>query len=225
MFHGCKRMAPKMTLSFTQIYYEDHQKAAIYPFATAHKNETLTDYFENDIIARLVPNINDDLIGICSWRLAEKRLSRLRLLDKTLSRENILSADFDVAILTPYSKTHQPLAMARQWHGEPWVNAEKALRKFISFGDEITHAIYENHFITRREIYQDYVINCLIPCMEFMKHNPVFAKDGGYVKRKKPEEVKRVVEQLGHPWTIAPFILERLFSIWIDRKKFKVINL
>lgn len=215
-----------MTLSFTQIYFQDGQKDKIYPFAQAYKNTELTDFFENQIIADIVPIIDEDLISICSWRLHEKRQSRLRLLDKSLSEQKILSADFDVAILTPYSDTHRPLEMGAKWHGQPFVDGIAELRKFFPFrGDEIKHAIYENHFIARRDIYQDYVQNCLKPVMEFMKGNPVFSQDGGYSRRKTQEEVAAVVAKLGHAWTIAPFILERLFSIWIDRKNFKVINL
>lgn len=214
-----------MTLNFTQIYYKDDQLNKLYPFATPYKNETLTDYFENDVIARLVPTFTEDLISVCSWRLEEKRQTRLRLLDKSLSPDKITSAEFDIAILTPYSNNHEPLRMGLNWHGKPWGEAIKELRKFIKFKEEITHAIYENHFIAKREIYQDYVNNCLIPCMDFMKDKPVFHQDGGYVRRKTVEETALVVSKLGHPWTIAPFILERLFSIWIDRKGFKVINL
>jgi hypothetical protein len=214
-----------MTLNFTQIYYKDDQLDKLYPFARPHKNETLTDYFENEIIARLVPTFDEDLISICSWRLHEKRQTRLRLLDKTLTPDKILGTEFDIAILTPYSATHEPLRMALNWHGQPWAEAIKELKHFIRFRDEVTYAIYENHFIARREIYQDYVSNCLIPCMEFMKDRPVFHQDGGYTKRKSAEETALVIEKLGHPWTIAPFVLERLFSIWIDRKGFKVISL
>lgn len=215
-----------MTLNFTQIYFEDHQKEKIYPFAQAYKNTELTDYFENSIIADLVPLIYEDLICIASWRLHEKRQSRLRLLDKELTEQKILSHEFDVAILTPYSETHRPLEMGAKWHGKPFIEGIAELRKLFPFrGEEIRHAIYENHFIARREIYHEYVNNCLIPVMQFMKGNPVFTQDGGYAKRKKPEEVAAVISKLGHPWTIAPFILERLFSIWIDRRNFKVINL
>lgn len=215
-----------MTLNFTQIYFDDSQMEKIYPFAQAYKNTKLTDYFENAIIAELVPIIDEDFICLASWRLAEKRLSRLRLLDKSLTEEKILSADFDVAILTPYSDTHRPLEMGAKWHGRHFIEGIAELRKFYPFrGDDVKHAIYENHFIARREIYHDYVKSCLMPVMAFMVGNPVFTQDGGYSKRKKPEEVAAVVAKLGHAWTIAPFILERLFSIWIDRKNFKVINL
>lgn len=215
-----------MTLNFTQVYFEDSQRDKIYPFAKAFKNEYLDDYFENRIIAGLVPNMDEDFLSVCSWRLHEKRQSRLRLLDKSLTEEKILAADFDVAILTPYSDTHRPLDMGAKWHGRPFIEGIEELRKFYPFrGDDVKHAIYENHFIARREIYHDYVKSCLIPVMAFMVGNSVFTQDGGYSKRKKPEEVAAVVAKLGHAWTIAPFILERLFSIWIDRKNFKVINL
>lgn len=216
----------RKTLDFYQIFYEDWQQDHIYPFATPYKNETLTPFFENSVIAKLVPQSSADLISVCSWRLKEKRNDMFRLTDKSLSYEKITNEDFDVAILTPRSASHKPLLMASAWHGKAWDDALNDLRNFIKVPKEVSRAIYENHFIATKEVYHEYVNKCLLPCMDYIRDRSVYFEDSGYARRKTPEEREKYTKTTGlSDWPIAPFILERLFSIWVEGKGFKLINL
>jgi hypothetical protein len=228
-----------VSLDFFQIYYDNRtrfswngnlltQKEHLYNFAIPYYNESLTPYFENSVIAELVPKSKADLISVCSWRLIRKRADMYRLKDKTLTWGKIVNESFDIAILTPRSPSHKPLAMASHWHGKPWDDAIKLLNDFIKVPQELDVAIYENHFIAKKEIYRDYVLNCLIPCMSWMAEFSVFMEPSGYLSRKRADEqeVKIIKEKLGmNDWPIAPFILERLFSLWIYNKGFNIINL
>lgn len=221
-----------LTLDFYQIYFKDEQKDKLYDFAIPHKNETLTPYFENQIIAELVPKATADLVSVCSWRLAQKRgegpseaiLKRAGTF--LLTKEAITGGDYDVAILTP--RTHKDIIEKFIiWHGDAGRQALATFRQFIRIPDTVEHAIYENHFIARREIYQEYVTKCLIPAIEFMSTREVFSLDSGYIlKKRNPEEIKEYQQKSGRKdWPIAPFVLERLFSIWANRKGFKYVNL
>jgi hypothetical protein len=227
-------MAGQMTLDFIQIYYDDIQQEEIYPFSQPYKNYGLTPFFENSIISELVPASNADLISVCSWALKRKRQNGPTPIvlkgDTSLTEEKILCNDFDVAVLTPRSASHKMLHMASQWHGKVWDNAFYELQKFLgrTLKNELRHPIYENHFIAKREIYQAYVKDLLNPCIEYMKTNEIFMLPSGYSRRKRanPEEVGRVRAMLGfEDWPIAPFVLERLFSIYINDKGLNVINL
>lgn len=213
-------------LGFYQIYYADEQLGKLYDFAIPYKNEILSHYFENDVIAKIVPESTADLIGVASWRLPQKRGDMFRLQDKSLTLEKILNTDFDIAVLTPRSPNHKMLQMASAWHKESWDIAFNELKKFIKVPREVTNAIYENHFIAKREIYQEYVRSVLGPAMSYMGERSVFFENAGYAKRKTASEQKEYKEKTGRDdWPIAPFILERLFSIWIEGKGFKVVNL
>lgn len=213
-------------LTFYQIYYKDEQKEQIYDFATPYLNQVLTPYFENSVIAGLVPDCKSDYVGVCSWRLKKKRGDMFRLQDKTLTREKILNSDFDIAILTPRSPTHNVMAMASHWHGASWDNAIKDFRNFIKIPNIVKHAVYENHFIARGDIYRDYVANCLIPAMDYISTREVYFVDSGYIKRKSEVERQILKNQLNrNDYPIAPFVLERLFSIFISDKDYKVISL
>jgi hypothetical protein len=149
-----------------------------------------------------------------------------QLTDKSLSHEKIVSSDFDIAILTPRSPSHKPLIMAAQWHGQAWTDAIADLRHFIRVPKEISRAIYENHFIARKEIYHEYVNDCLMPAISYMRDRPLYFADSGYAGRKTQKERDAYYEKTGRrDWPIAPFVLERLFSIWCEGKGFKMINL
>lgn len=229
------------TLEFYQIFYKDEQKDELYPFAIPYRNERFTPYFENSIISELVPKAKADLVSICSWRLRAKRgdSSTMVILKRSglepLTHENIVSPDYDIAVLTPRSPTHKPLAMAVNWHGQAWVNGFAKLKSFLydkricKVPAELSNTIYENHFCAKREIYCDYVGQCLDPVLSFMRsEGGVFDADSGYLQKKRndPEAIKDYQRVSGRQdWSIAPFLLERLFSIWIEYKHFKIINL
>lgn len=210
-------------LDFYQIYYKDEQLSELYNFATPYFNKDLTLYFENSAICELVPKSTSERICVASWRLQQKRGNLIRA-KKEINRDDLID-DYDVAILTPRSPTHQPLYMAYRWHGIPFLKAIKELKSFIKVPDELKYGIYENHFIARSDIYKDYVSNCLLPCIDFMSSRPLFFVDAGYARKKPEGEVKAYKNLTGrNDWPLAPFVLERLFSIYIHYKNLKVVN-
>lgn len=223
------------TLDFIQIIYKEEQREKCYPWTQKYFNYELTDYFENSVIAKIVPTLNADYISVCSWRLAQKRGDTIINLngDLSLTEEKILSHDFDIAVLTPRSPRHQPLAMASQWHGKAWDEAFAVFKKEflptvgIACPDELSKAIYENHFIAKKEIYQSYVIECLRPAIDFMGSRSIFGLDSGYINKKRDaEEIIAYQTKSGRKdWPISTFVLERLFSIFIEGKDYRIINL
>ena len=229
-----------MTLDFHQIVYKQEHLSEVYKFANVYVSSGITVFFENAIISGLVPLSDADYISVCSWKLRKKRLDGWTPMmcgfagkPDDLSEEKILSQDADVMVLTPRTPKHQMLALAAKWHGGPqhnyaWDNAMAELKKFIKVPQEVKTAIYENHFIARKEIYHEYVTNCLNPVMQYMSDKSVFLSDSGYAEKKErtnPAEVQRYRKETGrNDWPIAPFILERLFSIWINDKDLKIVN-
>lgn len=221
------------TLDFIQIIYDDGQREELYDFARPYFNETLTPYFENSVIADIVPSLLGDYISVCSWRLRRKRGDCQQALknDLALTTDKIFSSDADVMVLTPRSPAHRPLFMAVNWHGSAWVDAFADFKSFLgSLGvkvpDELKHTVYENHFIARRAIYHDYVTTFLIPAIAYMdERREIYFQPSGYAQKKRnsPKEVKEVKEKLGMiDWPIAPFILERLFSIYLEGKNLNI---
>ncbi|MGC3948003.1 MAG: hypothetical protein QM762_26425 [Chryseolinea sp.] len=63
------------TLDFFQVSFDEDQTKRLYDFSVPYRNESLTPYFENSVIADVVIRSQADLIGIASCRLREKRNS------------------------------------------------------------------------------------------------------------------------------------------------------
>lgn len=230
-----------MTLDFFQVCYDESQYQHCYPFAKIYRNSELTDFFENDLICKLVPESKADYVGVNSWRLRKKRMDgmtpvilRLHNGDDLSEEKFAAHPDADIFNLTPRSKTHQMLAMAAMWHGGPqhnfaWENAMKELKKFMYIPEEVNNPIYENCQVVRTDIYRDYVANCLAPVISFMRSSSVFFADSGYAPKKERDEGPAAVERYRkmtgrQDYPISPFILERLFSIWINDRKYKIVN-
>jgi hypothetical protein len=218
------------TVQFYQIFYKEEQFAELYPFACQFYHSDLDEFFENKVIADLVPRVTatNDLIAVCSWRLKAKRQDSIRTKGE-LTYEKMCVLDYDVAILTPRSANHRPLEAAKTWHYPHWTPAIERLRDLIKIPQEVTHTIYENHFVADRDLYQDYVRRYLCPAIDFMKENPeIFRAPSGYAKYKTEGERKIIKEKLGlDDWPIGVFVLERLFSIYLqnEKKHVKVIPL
>lgn len=218
-------------IDFWQIIYDEVQRPVCYEFSKCHFNAGLSSYFENSVIAELVPTSTAEYIAVCSWRLREKRQqgwTPILLGNAELTLERIENNDFDIAILCPFDKEHKTMECARAWHGAVWDDAISELGKLMPIPDELEgNAIYQNHFIARREIYQSYVAECLNPVMQYMEGKEVFFRPSGYVRKKRDQkEISETLGKLGmDDWPLAPFILERLFRIWIDKKPYKIINL
>jgi hypothetical protein len=172
------------TLQFLQILYSADQVDQMYPFSVPFYNDELTEFFENDVISRVIPALSCDLLSVCSWRLKAKRQDSIRTKGE-LTEEVLRTLDYDVAILTPRSNNHRPLEAAKTWHYPHWTPAIERLRDLIKIPQEVTHTIYENHFVADRDLYQDYVSRYLRPAIAFMKENQdVFRAPSGYAKYK-----------------------------------------
>lgn len=214
-------------VEFYQIYYKPEHTNEIYPFAIPYFNESLTLFFENSIIADLVPKSNADKIAVCSWALNHKRAG-MNTSNRQPLREEDLHLDYDVAAFTRNTGTHQMLEAMDNWHK----GSKELLKKIcneigVPFPKEVKYPIYQNAFCARREIYLDYVLNVLGPAMEVMetKFKDECMQDSGYYKLKHPGEdyAQRIKKYLGLDYCpMYPFLLERLFSVWIG-DKFKVI--
>ena len=124
-------------LDFFQIYYKEDHLPKLYNFANPVYNQTLTPYFENSVISSLVPASNADLISVASWRLKQKRSAfpSKTILKGTglfeLTKERIISTEFDVAILTPRLPKHKMLFLALHWHGQAWIDSFSLLSSFL----------------------------------------------------------------------------------------------
>lgn len=214
-------------VEFYQIFYDDKQLERLFPFAIPYKNQELTPFFENSVIKELVPQSKADKIAVCSWKLADKM--RTNIPPYRQLTEELLESDFDVLSFTKNSPGHGMLTIADTWHPTFTDILRKILNRVgFALPKEVKYPVYQNAFCARTQIYRRYVNEMLIPAMEVMENEEHIKKicwiDSGYYRlRNVPEFAARVKQFLGTDYCpMHPFILERLFSVWLDNKKFKI---
>lgn len=218
-------------LSFYQIYFKEEQKEKMFPFAIPYENINLTIFFENSVISDLVPRETADKIAICSWKLKDKlrwNVGKPRKADEIT--QDVLESDYEVMPFTQNSKYHEMLAAASLWHPgfrETMTKIVEGIGKKMP--SEVKIPIYQNAFSAKREIYQDYVNDYLNPAMELVKNDPEIYKlatvDSHYTKlmREDCASAEYLQEKIGFPYyPLIPFILERLFSVYVHNKNIKV---
>lgn len=218
-------------VDFYQIIYDESQRASCFEFAKVHFNDSLTVFFENDCIAKLVSNTQADKIAVCSWRLKQKL--RWYIGKPREITQELLESDYEVMSFTKNTEMHRMFAFAESNHKGFLVAFKKVLDAIgKTCPGEVKKPIYQNHFSAKREIYQDYVKEYLNPAMEIMKNDPEINKmvmvDSNYSKLapKEPDHLDKLRDQIGiNYYPLAPFLLERLFSIYVHNNKINVTHL
>jgi hypothetical protein len=209
-----------------QIYYDQKQKEKLLPFSIPYFNEGLSIFFENKIISDIVTASTADKVGVCSWKLKEKLRSRVGL-RVPLSLE-VLNSDYEVLSLTKNSKKHTMLAHLYHWHPSSKRALELLWSKLgFKLCGEVKNPIYQNHYVAKREIYQDYVTNFLNPAMEVIKTdeelNKLMMSESNYGKLNREADIRSVKAKLGlNYYPLAPFILERCPSCFFQLKDYKI---
>lgn len=212
-------------VEFYQIYYRDEQKKDLFSFSIPYFNNTLTHFFENSVIKSLVTRAEAKKIAVCSWKLREKL--RRNIGGKFLTEE-MLAQDFDVMSFTSNSRHHKMLEAAEVWHNGFKSLLSSILREIgMSLPKDIKHPIYSNHFCATSQVYKSYVNDCLVPCMDVMDNHPTIRRlcwrDSNYSQLANEPLSEHAQEQLGISYyPMHPFILERLFSVWINDKNLNV---
>jgi len=217
-----------MASELVQIYYRDEQKNNCYPFARLYNNQGLTIFFENSVIAELVAATEHEKIGVCSWKLRNKLKANVRR-PRQLTKE-VIETDYDILSFTGNTKDHEMLYAANRWH-PGFRDVLLKLGQVVGFPvpREVKQPIYQNAFMAKADIYQDYVKNYLSKAMEATVNDESLYKmmtvNSDYSQLLKedaagPDELQ---EKIGFPYyPLAPFVLERLFSIYVHNNRLNV---
>lgn len=211
-----------------QIVYHESQKEKCYPFAHVHFTDTLTVFFENYWIEKFVNEATTEKIAVCSWKLRSKM--RYYIGQPRPLTQELLESDYDVLAFTKNTKHHRMLEAANAWHPGFLNCLDKILKKLgISRPGEIKIPIYQNAHSTKTHIYKDYVLKYLSPAMDVMQNDPEISKlcmqDSRYSDLTH-QSADHLESKLGlRFYPMHPFILERLFSIYVHNNKIPVTPL
>lgn len=217
-----------MAAELIQIVYKEEQKASCFPFARIYFNETLTLYFENEVIKNLVPTTEMKNISVCSWKLREK-LRYFIGKPREITPE-LLDSNYEVLSFTKNTKYHNFFQFADAHHRNFRATFSQMLESAgLRMPYKVKSPIYQNHFSARTDIYKDYVKNYLLPCMNVIENDPEVNKlamvDSNYsqLARTSAATSEYLKEKIGVPfYPLVPFLLERLFSVYCTNNKINV---
>jgi hypothetical protein len=217
-----------MAAKLIQLYYNDEQQEKIFPFAVPYKTEGLTVFFENYWIKELVLASKDEKIAVCSWKLKEKL--RWYIGHRRELTQQVLETDYEVLTFTRNTKYHQMLAAANAWHPGFLNTFDKILAKIgVTRPNEVKIPIYQNHFAARTEIYKDYVQNYLVPAMDCIQNdaeiNEMAMRDSKYSDLTNQSAAHLLLKIGICYYPMIPFLLERLFSVYVSNKRIAVTYL
>ena len=205
-----------------QIYYKPEQLPKLYPFAVPYFNRPLTVFFENSVIANLVPKEESDRIAVCSWKLSQKVRKIHPVTQERLSRE------YQVYSFLTFSYRHRMMAASITWHPGFLETISLLWEKLgLKMPGEAREPLYKNYFSAKTEIYKRYVSEFLQPAIDLIQTDEelhtLMMKDSNYHRMSKEADLPSVKAQLGLDYyPMHPFILERCPALWFTMHNIKI---
>jgi hypothetical protein len=205
-----------MSFTIWQIYYDDKHLKEVYSFAIPYHNPGLTIFFENDLIKKLVPTSETEYTSVASWKLAQKS-RRIHPITP-----EALDSDYEVLSFTRNGRDHKMIAMATNWHPDFLPAITLLWEKLgLKMPGEARNPIYQNHHSTKTAIYKRYVSEFLSPAIEIIETDEELhekmTKPSNYGRLSRDADLKSVKAKLGlNDYPLAPFVLERCYSLWLQ---------
>lgn len=214
-------------INIFQIYYNEETKkllkSSFFPYFNGRKD----NYYENSVIRDIYNlDVQCDFIGVTSPRFSEKT----KLSDTDLIKIINNNKDKDVIIYCPnYDYLYQGkrldiwkanrgdeskanyMPKADVYKGAEILNQQKVL-PFDIFEKDWTYC-YCNYWIARKEIFDDYCKNILVPAIE------AFQLPDVQIKIKELS-----LHYRGKYNSIETFVLEGLFGTYLSNNNYKIYN-
>lgn len=187
-----------------QIYYDKESKANCYDHPNVEKyyNANSGEYFENTImVSCLGLSKQYDYFGVWSHKHKHK------VQGKGFSFEKMEERLTDVLAFQRFLRNGRIFSGDQEkTYKELFNRLMEFLKIKYRFPNKPKFIVMQNHFIARSDIFRDYINTVLWPAMRFMDI------ENGYDQK---------VEYRGPGvYTYKPFICEKLFSAYLEDKKF-----
>jgi hypothetical protein len=212
-----------------QIYFDQSQIDKLEPGFIPYFNEKCTVYFENQVIRELIEkgeHLNRAYFGVVSYNMRDKHFAMRMRWNNIHGIRNESDREFSFEDFCDVISMEEPEAMSFQTHAphDPIAFANRVHPGFLVFWTHILEEIgykweptvyenvfYCNYFVAKRNVYDKYVREMLIPAMEVMKEIPELMQRCLY-PRVPSDRLKADLGIDHYPW--HPFILERLFTFY-----------
>jgi len=213
-----------------QVYFDEKSRENV---RETPLEGTVNPLFENEAIVRWANHWieSSEHVGILSHKFFKDTLNKELV---PITKEYIDAQEFDTDVIGFCSHLKDEFRMfahAEKVHkGIDVIYRElfKAIGHEYDPNMKMRFVVYRNHFLARTEVYKRYVDELLIPCMNAMSdtsnevlYNAIW-QDSKYPYTQKrfrehPGLQERFVEAMGiNYYPFHPFVLERMFSYWLN---------
>lgn len=218
------------TVRIKQIYFEDSQKQFLDSGFIPLKNDVCGKYMENLVIKslwELKDYEHSDYYGVLSWRFQKKMDLSSQDIEKHMQSDNFNS---DVYNFHGEDRTKNIFLKDDAFHNGKlsvianFVFEKQGYKDILSLK---TPLIYCNYWIAKKEVFNKYVEDILIPAIDLMENdiqiNKLANENSGYFEYLDREEYRPENNRtekargiFGVPYyTFHPFICERLMSVFL----------
>ena len=200
-----------------QIYYDDKSYDSIHAECLPLLNNKLTIHFENSVLVDAhkegltQESVYTGILSHSFWnknKHAHKNLEQIK--------------DADLYSFFGVHKKENYYTNAERWHKgftEDLANLCEELG--LKFDLRKTRfVVYQNAFIAKEWVWDMYINGALIPAIHILntKMKREALRDSKYIKNARMSET--LMNKIGLPYyPMAPFLLERLMSVWLDNNK------
>jgi hypothetical protein len=217
-----------MQIKAYQIYYDHAQEGSLNPLLIPYYNPPVFSLcLENHVISELIltdAHKDCDYFGVFSWKFEKKH-------GRTLARVLPLVDDPSVDVYSFFSIHTKPnmWSVAERWHKGVVELAQEIFNRIgkPEIAEKLTRiqtpTVYQNAFLARPELYEQYVKDWLVPFMETMKADDL--RERLFIDSKYKTDVKKaqLMSVFGVPYyPLHPFLCERLFSTFLSQTNYKV---
>ena len=211
-----------------QIYYDQKSRDNCLSWATPIDNPHASVYLENDVIIDLVSKYEGNAIAVCSHKLLQKMPNNPYTVSGELFTQEYIDKQmgkYDILFLQRHPGSTHMLQSMENWHPGSKFMLQELFRGMgfdFNVDQQLKHVVYSNHVMARTDIYKEYV-GFLIHARNTMNEmGELFFTDSGYttLAGPLPDNLK---DSWGIDfWPMHPFICERLWSIWLQDKNYKI---
>ena len=211
-----------------QIWYNEQTRKQIVDAFTPFHNPKLSEFFENDVILNVVSqgkHKETDWFGVLSPEFFSKAATggvRVTELQKRLNDS------LDMMTFTRSENTNM-IKQGDNWHRVQNGSFSSIVQQVIrragiewSVDDRLRLPIYNNYVIARPWVWDRYVNEMLLPCMEVMENaegefRELLWQDAKYHKSRRKSVQAHLQANFGVPhYPLHTFICERFWSVWVE---------
>ena len=209
-----------------QIYtitYSDNQPSEYNTyFNSINTVEEKSYLFEYNVILKILEQYTlDDYTGVFSWKFPYKT----QMFKKKLEWLFKNNPNYDVYNFCTQTFKEGYLQFTEKCH-PGFLSLFSKLCKDLDLPTyEPKHTVYSNFFICKTEIYKKYANEIIIPAINLLetKYKEEAWKNANYITGLKTEELQKLTGL--EYYTFHTFILERLFSQFLEKERYKVFNI